>query len=80
MNRWGKRPVRTIRAPVGGQYAHEHACIRPSQLGDHLAVDVFVRKEDAFDALNDAVSDEPAWGDLLYVQPIELDERDVSPN
>jgi hypothetical protein len=39
-----------------------------------------VRKEDAFDALNDAVSDGPAWGDLLYVQPIELDERDVSPN
>jgi hypothetical protein len=51
-----------------------------AELGDQLAVDVFVRKEDAFDALNDAVSDEPAWGDLLYAQRIELDERDVSPN
>ena len=40
-----------------------------AELGDHLAVDVFVRKEDAFDALNDAVSDEPACGDWVIVVP-----------
>ncbi len=41
---------------------------------------VFVRREDAFAALEDALGDEPDWSGLLYVAPIELDERDVSAN
>jgi hypothetical protein len=49
-------------------------------LGDPLAVDVFLRREDAFAAIEDAVGDEPKWAGLLYVEPIELDERDVSAN
>jgi hypothetical protein len=41
---------------------------------------VFLRREDAFAALQDCIRDEPEWAGLLYVDPIELDERDVSPN
>lgn len=41
---------------------------------------MFVRREDAFAALEDALGDEPDWSGLLYVAPIELDERDVSAN
>ena len=51
-----------------------------AELGDRLAVDVFVRKEDAFEALEDATQDEPGWTGMLFVAPIELDERDVSAN
>jgi hypothetical protein len=50
------------------------------ELGDPEAIDVFLRREDAFAALEDAVGDEPDWADLLYVAPIELDERDISAN
>ena len=41
---------------------------------------VFVRKEDALRALEDAVSDKPSWARTLLVVPIELDERDIPPN
>ena len=51
-----------------------------AELGDRLAVDVFVRREDAWDALEDALKDEPSWAGTLFVAPIELDERDVSAN
>jgi hypothetical protein len=44
------------------------------------AIDVFIRKEDAWKALEDAVADEPTWAGTLFVAPIELDDRDVSPN
>jgi hypothetical protein len=49
------------------------------ELGDHEAIDVFVRKEDA-EALEDAVNDEPGWIASLFVAPIELDEREISAN
>jgi hypothetical protein len=49
-------------------------------LGDRLAVDVFLRREDAFAAVEDAVADEPEGAGLLYVAPIELDERELSLN
>jgi hypothetical protein len=49
-------------------------------LGDHLAVDVFLRREDAFAALEEALRDEPGWAGALYVEPIEFDERDISAN
>lgn len=48
------------------------------EIGDEQ--DVFVRSEDAFAALEDAIKDEPDWAGTLYVVPIELDEREVSPN
>jgi hypothetical protein len=51
-----------------------------ADVGDHLAVDVFLRREDAFEALEDALRDEPRWAGNLHVVPIELDERDVSLN
>ena len=50
------------------------------ELGDDWAIDVFNRSKDAFAALEDCTSDEPDWIGLLYVAPIELDERDVSAN
>jgi hypothetical protein len=37
-------------------------------------------REDAFDALQDILGDEPDWTGLLSVVPIELDERDMSAN
>jgi hypothetical protein len=50
------------------------------EIGDDHAVDVFVRQEDAFPALEDAVSDEQSWARTLLVVPIQLDERDMSPS
>jgi hypothetical protein len=50
------------------------------EIGDDQAVDVFVRQEDAFPALEDAVSDEQSWARTLLVVPIELDEREISSN
>jgi len=39
-----------------------------------------LREEDARRALENALRDEPEWVGLLTVEPIELDERDVSAN
>jgi hypothetical protein len=50
------------------------------ELGDQEAIDVFVRKEDALKALEDAVNDEPEWNGSLFVAPIELDESTPSEN
>ena len=41
-------------------------------------MDVFVRREDAWEALEDALRYEPDWAGTLFVASIELDERDVS--
>jgi hypothetical protein len=51
-----------------------------ADVGGHLAVDLFLRREDAFEALEDALRDEPRWAGNLHVVPIELDERNVSAN
>ena len=51
-----------------------------AELGDSLALDVFIRREDGFAALEDAVNDEGDLVGKLFVAPIELDERDVSAN
>jgi hypothetical protein len=51
-----------------------------SEIGDRLAIDVFIRKEDAWLALEDAPRDEPQWAGMLFVAPIELDEREMSAN
>jgi hypothetical protein len=50
------------------------------ELGDNEAINVFLRQEDAYDALNEFLADEPQWLCLLYVAPIELDERNMSLN
>jgi hypothetical protein len=50
------------------------------ELGDSEAIDLFLREEDARRALDDALRDEPEWVGLLHVEPVELDERDVSAN
>lgn len=50
------------------------------ELGDSEAIDLFLREEDARHALEECLSDEPCWAGLLYVEPIELDERDMSPS
>jgi len=50
------------------------------EIGDPKAVDVFLRREDAFAALEEVLDDEPDWSGLLSVMPIELDECKVSAN
>jgi hypothetical protein len=50
------------------------------ELGDSEAIDLFLREEDAQAALENALNDEPGWDGTLTVEPIELDERDVSAN
>jgi hypothetical protein len=53
------------------------------ELGDSEAIDLFLREEDAQAALEDVLHDEPDWAGTLTVEPVEpveLDERDVSAN
>jgi hypothetical protein len=51
-----------------------------SEVGGRLAIDVFIRKEDAWLALDDALRDEPQWAGTLFVAPIDLDESQPSTN
>jgi hypothetical protein len=51
-----------------------------AELGDRLALDVYLRSEDAFAALDEALADDPSGLEFLYVAPVELDERHVSAN
>ena len=50
-----------------------------SQLS-HETLDLFLTREAAEQELREILVDEPDWKDVLRVVPIELDERDVSPN
>jgi hypothetical protein len=50
------------------------------EVGHRQAIDLFVRREDAYAALENTLGDEPDWTDLLSVGPIELDGRDLSAN
>jgi hypothetical protein len=50
------------------------------ELGDSEAIDLFLREEDARRALERIIRDEPDWAGLFRVDPVELDERDVSAN
>jgi hypothetical protein len=50
------------------------------ELGDPEAIDLFLRGEDAEHALADCLQDEPELSGLLRLEPVELDESDVSPN
>ena len=51
-----------------------------AELGDRLAVDVLLRREDAWAALEELLAGEPDWPGTLFVAPIELDEREMSAN
>lgn len=51
-----------------------------ADLGDRLAVDLFVRREDAFAELEEIVATELSWADFLHVVPIELDLSELSLN
>jgi hypothetical protein len=64
----------------GRDYARPVRAYALADLGDRLAVDVYLRREDAYAELEEILRDEPEWAGLLYVAPIELDERDVSSN
>jgi hypothetical protein len=46
-----------------------------AELGERLAVDVFVRREDAFAALDDALTHEPQWAATLFIAAIELEQE-----
>jgi len=50
------------------------------EISESQAVDVFVRREDAVQAFEDALDDEPEWTGMLFVVPIELADREVSTN
>jgi hypothetical protein len=50
------------------------------ELGDSESIDLFLREEDAERALEECLRDEPQWAGLLSVEPVELDELEVSPN
>ena len=76
----GKRLNRTVVRP---KRRSSLVCVRAyalAELGDREAVEVFLRREDAFAALDVAISDEPDSPGLRYVVPIELDERELSAN
>jgi hypothetical protein len=50
------------------------------ELGDREAIELFLREEDACEALEAGLRDEPHWAESLYVTPIDLDEHEVSLN
>ena len=69
--------------PVRRQRSRLRSCVRAYalvELGDSEAIDLFLREKDARTALEDAIRDEREWAGLLYVKPVDLDEREVSAN
>jgi hypothetical protein len=51
-----------------------------AEIGRSEAIDLYLRREDAWAALEEILNDEPDWAVALFVTPIELDEREVSLN
>ena len=51
-----------------------------AEIGRSEAIDVYLRREDAWAALEEILDDEPDWAVALFVTPIELDERELSLN
>ena len=51
-----------------------------AEIGHSEAIDVYLRREDAWAALEEILNDEPRSAGSLFVAPIELDERNVSAN
>src|SRR5438128_11938708 len=54
---------------------HEMRVYALVEVGDNQTVDVFVRPEEAFEALAAALSDEPDWARTLCVVPADPHER-----
>ena len=50
------------------------------EIGDSEAIDRFLREEDAQEALEGALRDEPGWAGTLTVEPIQLDPQRTSVN
>jgi hypothetical protein len=61
-------------------YAQSMGVYALVEIGDPEAIDLFLRKEDAVRALEDALRDEPGWAGTLSIESVELDEGNVSPN
>ena len=76
----GATAEQTIDRIPGWNYALSVRAWALVELGDSEAIDLFLREEEARAALEDALRDEPDCVGLLYVKPVELDERDISPN
>ena len=51
-----------------------------AEIGRSEAIDVYLRREDAWAALEEILNDEPDRAGALFVAPIELDERELSLN
>ena len=51
-----------------------------AEIGRSEAIGVYLRREDAWAALEEILNDEPDWEGTLFVAPIELDERELSLN
>jgi hypothetical protein len=76
----GRRANRTIAAATGSHYALPVRAYALVELGDSDAIDLFSREEDAGLVLEECLRDEPDWIGTLFVEPIELDELDLSAN
>ena len=51
-----------------------------AEIGRREAINVYLRREDAWAALEEILNDEPDWAGSLFLIPIELDERELSLN
>jgi hypothetical protein len=51
-----------------------------AEIGRSEAIEVYLRREDAWAALEEILNDEPDWAVTLFVIPVELDERELSLN
>ena len=49
-----------------------------SDLGGIEAVEIYLREQDAVEALDAALRDVPEWADVLHVEAVDLD--DLAPN
>lgn len=48
--------------------------------GDREAIDVFLTRKDAEEALADCLRDEPGWRGFLWIEEVELAGAPPSPN
>jgi hypothetical protein len=51
-----------------------------TEIGRNEAIDVYLRREDAWAALEEILNEKRDWAGALSVTPIELDERESSLN
>jgi hypothetical protein len=51
-----------------------------AEIGRNEAIGLYLRREDAWAALEEILEDESDWAGSLFVAPIELDERELSLN